>query len=396
MATRVPLAWQNLTHEPQRFALSLAGVGFAVVLMFVEFGFYNALIDSTIALIERFDADLVMVHKAKESLQTFGGFPRRRLDQARAVPGVASVRPLYLEEVRSVWRSGATERGRRVVVRALGVDPDAPPLRVPEVGRHAAELRLSDQVLFDRASRAGYTRDGSRGRDDLAGRDVSAAGEFRLGLDFVHEGNLILGESAFAHYFPVPAGSALRQVEVGMIKLAPGADPRRVQDELNERLKAGVDAPDNAGGTDVKVMTKEAFRQQEQDFWLGSTPIGFIFGLGAAMGFIVGVVICYQILATDVADHLPEFATLKAMGYSGGYLGGVVLRQALWLALTGFVPGCLLSWGLYLWLGELTGLPLLLTLPRAALVLGLTVLMCAVSGLITVRKVLTADPAELF
>src|SRR5947209_4885723 len=119
MAARVPLAWQNLTHDPRRFALSLAGVGFAVVLMFVEYGFYNALLDSTVALIDRFDADLVMVHKAKASLQSFGGFPRRRLDQALTVPGVASVRPLYQERLRSVWRSGATERGRRITMRAL-------------------------------------------------------------------------------------------------------------------------------------------------------------------------------------------------------------------------------------------------------------------------------------
>jgi DevC protein len=166
--------------------------------------------------------------------------------------------------------------------------------------------------------------------------------------------------------------------------------------DLTERLRAGVATDANAGGDDVKVMTKSAFRDQERRFWRTSTPIGFIFGLGGLMGLIVGIVICYQVLATEVADHLPEFATLKAMGYGDLHLCGVVLQQALWLALCGFIPGVLVSLGLYSLLGEQTGLPMALTWDRAATVLAGTVVMCTLSGLITLRKVLTADPAELF
>src|SRR5438105_15919755 len=129
------------------------------------------------------------------------------------------------------------------------------------------------------------------------------------------------------------------------------------------------------------VLTKDEFRDQERTYWRTSTPVGFVFGLGLVMGLIVVVVICYQVLATDVADHLAEFATLKAMGYGGSYLAGVVLQQALLLALVGFVPGCLVSWLLYRVLEQATGLPLLLTIPRVGAVLGLTVLMCSLSGL---------------
>src|SRR5438552_11870382 len=215
--TRTPLAWLNLTHDKRRFALSLAGVGFAVVLMFVELGFYNALLDATVALIDRFDADLVMVSKVKTSLQVSGGFPRRRLSQALSVPGVESVRPLYLEEIRSLWHSARNDR--RQLIRVLGLDPDAPALRTDEVRRTAA-LRLPDRALFDRASRMAHAAADDRTADDLAGRDISVAGQFRLGLDFVHEGNLIVGESAFARYFPNPGRSALRRVESGMILLA--------------------------------------------------------------------------------------------------------------------------------------------------------------------------------
>jgi putative ABC transport system permease protein len=393
--TKTPLSWLNLTHNKARFALSLAGVGFAVVLMFVEAGFYNALLDSTVALIDRFDADLVIVSKVKTTLQAWGGAPRRRLAQALAVPGVADVSPLYLEGVRSVWRSAKNRK--RHVVRALGVDPDNPALDLPELAHKAGDLRLADRSLFDQASGDVYGRPNEHTRgDELTGRRVTVGGTFRIGTDFVYEGNAVVGEPGYAHFFPARSGSALRDVEVGMVRLVPGANPEVVRRRLAQALRAGVATPHNAGGDDVMVMTKDQFRDQERAYWRSSTPVGFVFGLGLIMGLIVGVVICYQVLATDVADHLLEFATLKAMGYSDRYLAGVVLKEALLLAVVGFVPGVVLSGLLYLILGQATGLPLLLTPIRAAIVLALTIVMCSASGFLTVKKLRSADPVDLF
>jgi putative ABC transport system permease protein len=395
MPSKTPLAWLNLTHQKGRFALSLAGVGFAVVLMFVEAGFYNALLDATVALIDQFDADLVVVSKVKTSLQSWGGVPRRRLAQALGVDGVAEVKPLYLEAARSVWRSGKS--GKRRVVRVLAVDPNNSALDVPEAQTDAGGLRLPDTALFDRAASSVYGRPDETTTDsELARQRVRLGGTFRLGTDFMYEGNAIVGEPAFARFFPQREGSALRAVEVGMVKLAPGADPVAVKERLEKVLASGIGTSQNAGGDDVMILTKDQFRDQERKYWQTSTPVGFVFGLGLIMGGIVGVVICYQVLATDVADHLPEFATLKAMGYSDRYLASVVLKQAVLLAVVGFIPGFMLSAALYYALGELTGLPLLMTLPRAGLVLALTVLMCSASGVLTVRKLQSADPADLF
>ena len=147
---------------------------------------------------------------------------------------------------------------------------------------------------------------------------------------------------------------------------------------------------------DVVVLTLEDFVAREKHFWQVSSPVGFVFGLGMVMGFIVGVVVCYQILSADVADHMAEFATLKAIGYPDRYLSGVVLQEAALLSLIGFAVGLAITTGLYALLRNSTGLPLELTFPRAALVLILTVLMCLASGLIAVRKVQHADPAEVF
>jgi putative ABC transport system permease protein len=114
------------------------------------------------------------------------------------------------------------------------------------------------------------------------------------------------------------------------------------------------------------------------------------------MGFVVGVVICYQILSADISDHLSEFATLKAIGYSNSYLTGVVLQEAVFLAVLGFVPGLVISYLLYGLLGQNTGLPLRLNVWRTGLVLVLAVAMCMCSALLAVRKVHQTDPAEVF
>ncbi len=190
----------------------------------------------------------------------------------------------------------------------------------------------------------------------------------------------------FAKFFPdATSASILGKVDVGLIQIDADADPLRVQKILRQSL------PD-----DVVVLTKEEYAQKETEFWQTATPVGFVFGLGLVMGFAVGVVICYQVLSADIADHLPEFATLKAIGYSDRYLTGVVLQEALFLALLGFVPGLLISAALYGFLENNTGLPLRLTVLRGVFVLLLTVLMCFLSGVIAVRKVQKADPAEVF
>jgi len=231
---------------------------------------------------------------------------------------------------------------------------------------------------------------------ELAQHTVCIIGNFSLGNDFTTDGNLIMSEGNFARLFKYRGISEppLAQVDVGLIKLAAETDPRRVKESLRQACP------------DVVVLTKQEFAKQEQDFWRKNTPIGFIFFLGLVMGFVVGVIICYQILSSDIADHLAEFATLKAIGYPNHCLTGVVLQEAFFLALFGFVPGVLLANRLYAWLENGTGIPLLLQygtgLPmrlgvdRNLLVLVLTICMCLTSGLIAIRKVQAADPAEVF
>jgi len=379
---RVPLAWKNLTHNRLRFVLAMAGVGFAVFLMFAQYGFRNALFDSTVELVRRLDGELVLVNQLKYNLNLKEPFTRRRLYQALAVDGVRSAQPVYIESNFSEWRSPDGVRA----IRAIGIDPDSGVLTLPGVQLNARELHVADRVLFDAKSKPifGPTEPGTIA--ELSGDDVTIAGTFQLGTDFTAEGNVIMSQDEFQSRFASPLNrDPLTKVDLGVIKLLPGANIESIRQRLQEALPS-----------DVKVMTKAELTAQEIAFWQNSTPIGFAFGFGVAMGFVVGVVICYQILSTDVADHLPEYATLKAIGYPDRYLTRVVLQEALILSLLGFVPGLIASWGLYQLLGYATGLPMYLTIERMGMVLILTLAMCAISGMIALRKVQTVDPAEVF
>ncbi len=175
-------------------------------------------------------------------------------------------------------------------------------------------------------------------------------------------------------------------VSIGLIQLKPGYDSKQVANALKAYLPQD----------DVKVLTYEEFIEFEKDYWKKNTAIGFIFTLGVAMGFTVGVIIVYQVLSTDVNAHMKEYATFKAMGYNNFYLLGVVFEEALILALLGFIPGMSVSFGLYALTRNATNLPLFMTVARAIQVLTLTFIMCMISGAIATRKVQSADPADMF
>jgi putative ABC transport system permease protein len=288
------------------------------------------------------------------------------------------------------------------VIRVVGVDPDAYVLDFPQLepgrpGSSAQALHLPGRALFDSMAkkRAGAPRGTTiygpveKGtQTDLAGRRVVVVDLFQLGIDFGTNGTLLVGLDTFRQILrSSPYGPSMDEVDLGMVRLAPGADPRRVQAALQELY--GNDG-------EVEVLTTEQLMDREQQFWLNNTPIGTVFNFGMFMGFLVGLVICYQILSTDIRDNLPAYATLRAIGYPNAYLARVVFEESLLLAVLGFVPGALVSWGLYLLLEQWTDLPLRMTPGRASFIFALTVLMCVASGLLAVRQATRADPAEVF
>ncbi|HEX4130699.1 MAG TPA: ABC transporter permease DevC [Pirellulales bacterium] len=389
--SRTPLAWKNLTHEYRRLLLAVAGIGFAVLLMFMQLGFRGALLESTVLLPQAFNADLVIVSKTKFALVIRETFSRQTLFQARSCPGIDEVYPLYMELRESSWRLPRVMR-HSLPVRTLAFNPRDPVLLDGDVLRARDELMIPDTVLFDRLSKADYGKPVVGETAYLADHRVRVVGTFALGTDFATDATVIMSDRAYAQFFfpPGAADSALSQIDIGLLTLEQKikrdpAEVRRVQTRLREML------PEN-----VRVLTKAEYIAAEQDFWNRSTPVGYVFGFGLVLGFVVGVIICYQVLYADVTDHMPEFATLKAMGYRTRFFVRLIMQESLYLSVLGFIPALVCSEAMYKTLEYVTGLPLNLSVGRALAVLWLAVAMCAVSGLLTLRRLLAADPAELF
>jgi putative ABC transport system permease protein len=391
---RTPLAWRNFVNNKPRLLAAVGGVAFAVVLMFVEMGFLNGLYDSQSQVVKLLNADLLIVSAHKEAVVPKVPFPKKRLTQASGHPDVAGAYPLYVEELRAIWKNAQTRRDYPILVFAI--DPEDPVFNIPAVRAQADKLKVVDTALIDVYSKEFFGRLEEGTQAELARRNVKVVGTFPLGPDFRADGNIIVSTRTFFKCFndAQAAGPGegqprnlpvVSKVEFGLLPLRPGADVRAVQRDLRAALPG-----------DVQVLTKEEFIDQVKSYWGTSKPVGYVFGLGTFVGFIIGVTICYQILYTDINDRLPQYATLKAIGYGNRYLVGVVMRQAVYLALFGFVPGLLVSRAIYAGLQKVSGVLMMLTPGRVAMVFVLTVVMCLLSAAIAIRRVIKSDPADVF
>lgn len=387
---RTPLAWLNTTSSLPKLMLASSGIGFAVVLMFMQIGFLNGLFDSTVQILRLLDAELVIMSPARYTVPSEQRFNFGLIQRARAASDVLSVQPLYIDRSMSEVRViGNVSRS----IRAIGIPLDGSIFIDPSMNEKSRLLVDKNDALLDRKSKSKYgfeKFDLAKLRSqevELSGRRVNIKDWVEIGTDFVYDGSLILSDQGVEHFFPFRNGTKppLAAVDLGLVKLKLGADRVKVQVELQSIL-----------GDAIQVYDRESLIQREIRFWATNTPIGIIFTIGTVMGLFVGVIICYQILFTDIHDHLAEFATLKAMGYGPLYFLRFVMLQSFYLSVFGFLPGWLVSWLLYLWLADLTGLVMMLTPQRILLVFCLTFLMCTISGALAVRKLWAADPATLF
>jgi len=382
---RIPLAWLQLMREKIRLLVALAGIAFACILMFMQLGFQDSLLESAIRFHVALKGEIFLVSPQSNALIAMNTFSQRRLYQALGFEGVRAVSPVYLSF--ALWKNPETRRTRSIFV--VGVDPSADLVDLPGLTPdELEEIKKADVVLFDRRSRsefgpiAQWFEAGQEVVTEVGNRRVRVGGLFEMGATFGADGTILTSDLNFLRIFPQRERGL---VDIGVVQLQPGVDPKPLLEQMRALLPE-----------DVRVLSRAEFIDMERSYWEEGTAIGFIFGLGVAMGFIVGIVIVYQILYTDVSDHLAEYATLKAMGYTDTYLLGVVLQEALLLAVLGYIPAFALAVLLYDLTANATLLPIAMTFNRAMLVLGLTVSMCFISGAIAVRRLRAADPADIF
>lgn len=386
MFRSIPLGLHQLWHQKLRMVAATMGITFAVVLIFVQLEFREALFASAVRYHQSMDYDLAMLSPKTDFLLVAEQFPRNRLYQAQGFDAVEQVTPVYLST--AVWRH-PTEPGRSRRIFVIGFDPTDPGFgRLISAENHRA-LQIPYQVIFDRLSRPEYgpvealmqERDGEL-TTEINDLEFTVVDLYGVGTSFGLDGGIITSDLNFRRMFGDRDEGA---IDLGLIRLAPGQDPAEVQAMIQSRLPG-----------DVRVLTRAEFAQMEMDHWGSTTPIGFVFAFGAIMGLVVGAIIVYQILYADVQDHLEEYATLMAMGYNHRYLVGVVLQESLVLAILGFLPGLGIATVLYDITAQATQLPMAMSMNAALSVFALTLTMCIFSGMLALRKLKTVDPAEVF
>ena len=320
MWRKIPLAWLQLTREKPRLIVALAGIAFADFLMFMQLAFREALFESNVRLHTSLEGEVVLINPQSNAVNFLESFSQRRLYQALDLKEVASVHPIYVGL--TSWKNPQTRRSSEVQV--IAANPNELVFNLPGMQQNLKPIKMPDVVLFDRGSRPDFgpiATDFDRGKKietEVGGRRIKVGGVVELGASFGSDGNIVTSDLNFFRLFKDRKAGL---IDIGLIKLKPGANPETVVAQLRQYLPK-----------DIEVLSKQEFIQKEKDYWATSTPIGFIFALGTVMGFIVGTVIVYQILYSEVSDHLSEYATLKAMGYSQNYLLLVVFQEAFILA----------------------------------------------------------------
>lgn len=384
LSDRTPLGWLQLKKSKSRLLVAVAGIGFADLLMFAQLGIQAALFDSNTMLNRGMDADIILRSAQYRDLSLADTLPRRRLFQIKDIPGVQSAEPLYVSSI--AWKNPQTHRKTQLTL--VGQNVDRPALLFDEINQHLDKLKQPDTFLFDRLSRGEYAKvvaqvgAGTPTTTEIERRTVQVAGLFSLGASFATDGTLVTSSENFLRFFPQRNPG---QITLGLVKVEPGVDSEQVIAQIKAKLPI-----------DTIATIKQDYVDYEQAYWQQTTPIGIIFTFGTVMAFVVGAVIVFQILSTDVNEHLSEYATFKAMGYRDRYLLVIVLEQSLILASLGFVPGLALALGQYALIANFAALPISMPVSRLVLVFMLTLVMCLASGIVATRRLQAADPADNF
>ncbi|WP_138933538.1 FtsX-like permease family protein [Roseovarius arcticus] len=381
---RLPIGWLQLSHNRGRLLAAVAGVAFANLLVFMQLGILGALNGSTIAPYSMLNADIILSSTDGNTLTDSGNIARTRMFQALGIPGVTSAAPLYVGTLPFSMADGTF-----VSLLAFGMDTSHPTFASPVIAASLGRLDIENTALLDTQTRgvpASAFEGLAAGQPfsfEVNGQTITAIGAIEVGGGFLADGTIVMSDQTFLRFFEQRTSGTPSHI---LIKVDDNISVDRVVGRIEMALPS----------QSVKVKTIEAAARADLAFMSTQRPTGIIFGFGVLIGIIVGIVIVYQVLSTDVADHLREYATFKAMGYGQSFFLGIVFEEAIVLAVFGFIPGFAVSLGLYAGLSSVTNLPVAMDASRAILVFLGTLTACTLSGAIATRRLAGADPADLF
>ena len=391
MILSIPLAWLQLVHRRVKFLATLSGIAFVVILLFMQLGFQDALFDSAVRVHQILKGDLFVTSSQYKALTSQQSFPRTRLYQTLAFEGVESVSPLYFQfgKLKNILN------GQKYPIFVIGIDPSKANFNLAQINQNIDLIKIPDTALFDLSSRPEFgpiATEFNQKKDlkiEIAhfneitkAKSFTIKGLFSIGPSFGVDGNIITNYSTFLQAFP---DRSLQNIDLGLITLEPGQNPEQIRDYLAANLPKDID-----------ILTLSEFIQLEKEYWNLRTPIGFIFKIMVFMGFVVGIGITYQILYSNISNHLVAYATLKAIGFTNRYLLIAVFQQAFLLAILGFLPGIIISFGLYDIATNATHLPVTMDTNKTLSVFLSVIIMCTVSGFLAIQKLRSVDPADIF
>ncbi len=375
---KVPLAWRILTYDKRRTALALIGIFMAILLVFVELGFFYAVPRGGLLLYDNMQFDLLLTSDQYEYQAQPGVFPLSQLERVRTSPDVAEATPIYFGFAK--WKSGEGDLWPDVFV--IGFDPASHVFIPDSINQQTAVLDQANTVLVDSSTRPMFGPLDTGRSVQIDDHKVTIGGQYDLGTGFMGLGVALTSTANFARLFP-HRGSAI--VNLGVIRLKPGVDPARAAADLQ-----------NLAGAGTRIFPRQELDADETAYWTTRTSVGIIFGSGLLISLVVGIMIVYQIVSTQVGRQLPQFATLKAIGYRDRSLATTVSAMSLLIVIVGFIPALAVALGLYALIRQETLLPVTMSEMRLLAVFAAALGMAVISALLSVWVLRRADPADVF
>jgi len=370
-----PLAQRNLFHDKVRLTVTLTGIVFSVVLIVVQLGLFIGFTTATSNLIDHSGADLWITSKNVPYVEQGVAFSERKLNQVRAVPGVADAQKMIAH-----WTQWKRHDGGEDSVQIAGINVDDPlerPWNLVE-GR-VEDLKSPDAVIMDELykQKLGVTHVGEV--FEIGGHRARVVG-FTSGIR-----SFTTSPYVFTTFKNAQNYTNLREDQTYfiLVRLAEGANLQQVRHELLSRV------------TDVEVFTTPQFSRMTTFYWMFTTGAGVAVLIAAALGLVVGFVVVAQTIYATTVDHIREYGTLKAMGAPNSYVYRVIMEQAGISAVIGYALGMVVSM-FVVHASQKGGAAILMPTWMAISMFFLTLLMCVGAALVSINKVTRIDPAMVF
>ena len=388
LTPRLPLALKQLTDAPVKTAAAAAGICFSTVLVFFQLGLLNAIYQSQSRPYSLLDGEIVLVSDRFSRLSQSPEIALSDVMRAQGVEGVAHVSPLSIQlGILLILPQGFTTNAQ-----IYSIDPSNSALSIEKTKLNISSLTLYERASIDNMSRPSYVsnvqkklRSNSDYRTNLGDKRLIINSISSIGSTFAADLSLVMSQDNLMHYFP---GRSYSKTNLGIVKLKPGYSIQKVLDTLISKLYPV--------GYNIMAMSIPEISDKEMKFWRENTSLTFIFGIGVIVGFVVSGIILYQILYSDVISHLPEYATLLALGYPNIYVIKVVFVQAFLLTAISFPFSFAISLGLYGLMASATNLVIYMTLERCISVLFLSLLTSSFSCYLATNQLRKVDPSSLY